>query len=277
MKKLSIKNITTSILTLCLIGLLSISCSSSDDGPQDPAIEFTSLETSKTNAFIEETITLNLKGTGYTDIVVTSSNPVVKINKVASSVYEISSTERAYTKIYVELKNNSNSQIKSVDVIFAEHGVKDFNTVEGIKVNTDNSSKVISLLGEPDYKSISTTTGNEIWSYRAKGLAVFVDKNTTVIQQIDVYSSNYFYTKDDVKTYYTTYPYEIGYGWKINNNATTMELVVAKLGTTYTKTSAPAPSINRSYQYSIQQISFNFYSDLEDDYTGNKIIRFAIY
>lgn len=276
MKTLSIKNIINTIFPIYLIILFSVSCSSDDD--KDTEVVFTSLEASKTNAFIEETITLNFNGTGYTDVNVTSSNPLIKINKAANSVYEISSTERTYAKIYVELKNNTNSQIKNIDLLFVEHGVKDSNIAEGIRVNSDNSSKVLKLLGEPDIKSDSEDGLSEYWRYASRGLRITIIKKTTIVNEIDMYSSNYSFTnKENVNVNYTNYLYEIGNGWKINNSATTMDMVVNQLGSPSSKSTSSTSPTNRTYEYANQRMLFRFYSDSEDSYTGKKIISFSIY
>lgn len=271
MKKSTIKDLTNKLVPLLFILLVTISCSSDDE--KGTEVVFTSLEANKTHAFIEEPITLNLQGTGYTDVNVTSSNTKIKITKVASSVYEISSTEATNAKIYVELKNNSDVEIKNIDLTFAEHGVKNSNTVEGITVNLDNSAKVVKLLGEPDLKSDSTDGLSESWSYTSKGLTVIIVKKTTTVNQINMLSSNYFITnKENIKVNYTNYPYEIGYGWKVNS--TTMDIVVNQLGNIATKSSTLT---NRAYNYTGLKMVFRFYSDSEEDYTAKKIIYFSVY
>lgn len=275
MRKSLIKKVTTTLLTLFIATLLSTSCSSDDE--KDPAVVFTSLDTSKTVTFIEETITLNLKGSGYKNINLTTSNTKIKITKVASLIYEISSTEATSAKIYVELSNNTYKETKNIDLIFAEHGVKNLNTVEGITVNTDNSSKVLKLLGEPDTKTNSPDGLSEYWRYASKGLGIIVVKSSTVIDQIDMLSSYYYYTNSaNTQINYTNYPYEIGSGWKINST-TTMDLVVAQLGNPTLKSTSTTSTTNRAYQYATPKIVFRFYSDSEDNYTGKKIILVSVY
>lgn len=277
MRKLSIKNITGSILTLCVAVLFFASCSSSDD--EDPAVVFTSLTTNKTDAFIEDIIVLNLEGTGYTDANLASNNTSVKITKVSSTIYEISSTVAATTNIYVALYNNTHKEHKSVTLNFYEHGIKDLNTVEGIKPNIDKASKVLSLLGEPDQKITSPTALTELWAYSSKGFGIVITKSSTIVSNINIYSSNYYNIQENgSKVYYINYPYDLGNGWKINNANTTMDMIIAKFGAATTKNSSSDPaSTVRSYGFAYQNRYFNFYGNTVDDYSGKKIISVTVY
>lgn len=270
MRKSFLKNGTSTILTLCLVMLLA-SCSSDE---KDPAVVFTSLDATKTLTFIEEPITLNLTGSGYKDINLTTSNTKIKITKVASLIYEISSTEATSAKIYAELSNNTYKETKNIDLAFVEHGVKNFKTVEGIMVDTDKSTKVITLLGEPDTKTTSTDGLSEYWIYASKGLCFIITKSSSMVNQIEMFSSYYYYTNSaSTQLSYTNYPYEIGSSWKINNT-TTMDAIITLLGMPTTKSSS---STNRMYLYSTQRIVFRFFSNSEDDYTGKRIVYFSVY
>lgn len=279
MKNLSIKNLSSTILSLCLIALFSISCSSDDEKEQDtntePAVVFTSLESDKTISYIEDAITVNIEGTDYTDINLTSSNTKIKITKVTSSIYEISSTEATTAKIYAEIKNSTSTKNKNIDLTFIEHGVKNSRTVEGITVDVDKSAKVSSILGEPEQKTTSPDGLSEAWNYPAKGLNIIIVKKNSIVNQINILTSNYFITKNEEKISYTNYPYEIGNGWKVNN--TTMDMVVTELGTPSRKSTHETSLNNRAYEYATQKFAFRFYSDSEDNFTGKKIIYFSIY
>ena len=93
-----------------------------------------------------------------------------------------------------------------------------------------------------------------------------------------MYSNYYFNTNSsNVQTNYTNYPYEIGNSWKINNSSATMEMIVSKLGLPTIKGTSTTSLTNRYYQYSNERIVFRFFSDSEDNYTGKKIIYFAVY
>jgi len=273
MKKPLIYKVSTTLLTLLIVTLLSTSCSS--DNEKDPAVVFTSLSANKTNAFIEETIVLNLEGTGFSDVNVASNNTSVKIIKVTSTIYEISSTVATSTNIYVSLSNNTYKENKSISLNFCEHGVKNYKTVEGITVDTDKSSKVITLLGEPETKTTSTDGLSEYWIYASKGLCFIITKSSSMVNQIEMFSSYYYYTNSaNTQVLYTNYPHEIGNGWKINNTNTTMDAIITLLGVPTTKNSF---NTNRMYQYSTQRIVFRFFSNSEDDYTGKRIMYFSVY
>lgn len=275
MRKSFLENGTRTILTLCLVILLA-SCSSDD---KDPEVVFTSLEASKKDAFIEETITLNLEGTGFTDVSLASSNTSVKISKVSSTIHEISSSVATTTNIHIVLSNNTNKANKSITLNFHEHGVKNFNTAEGIRPNIDKSSKVLSLLGEPTQKSTSSSGLIEYWIYPSKGISIAITKSSTVVNNINIYSSNYFINLENgSKLNYTNYPYEIGNGWKINNVNTTMDMVITKLGAASEKFSSTDPaSTLRTYRFASQNMYLSFYGATEDDYSGKTIKAFVIY
>lgn len=275
MRKSFLENGTRTILTLCLVMLLA-SCSSDD---KDPEVVFTSLEASKKDAFIEETITLNLEGTGFTDVSLASSNTSVKISKVSSTIHEISSSVATTTNIHIVLSNNTNKANKSITLNFHEHGVKNFNTAEGIRPNIDKSSKVLSLLGEPTQKSTSSSGLIEYWIYPSKGISIAITKSSTVVNNINIYSSNYFINLENgSKLNYTNYPYEIGNGWKINNVNTTMDMVITKLGAASEKFSSTDPaSTLRTYRFASQNMYLSFYGATEDDYSGKTIKALVIY
>lgn len=277
MRKSLIKKAASTLLTLFIATILSTSCSSDEE--KDPAVVFTSLNANKTDVFIEEIIVLNLEGTGFTDVNLASSNTSVKITKVSSTIYEISSTVAATTNIYVALSNNTYKEHKSISLNFHEHGIKNFNTVEGIRVNIDKSSKVLSLLGEPNQKSTSTSGLIEYWTYSSKGIFVAITKGTSVVNNINIYSSNYFILLENgTKLYYTNYPYEIGNGWKINNVNTTMDMVITKLGAATEKISSSDPaSTLRTYIFTSQNLYVSFYGNTIDDYAGKTIRSIIIY
>ena len=64
--------------------MLSISCSSDSGG--DPDVVFTSLTASKTFLYTEETVYLSFDGTGYENVIVSSTNPSVTITKATSTL-----------------------------------------------------------------------------------------------------------------------------------------------------------------------------------------------
>jgi hypothetical protein len=267
MKKKSIKNVAK-FLSLCLTISFLVSCSSSDDKEVSVVPTFTKTNTTKTEAFIEEAITLTVEGKDFTDIKVTSSNSSVVIKKITTSTYEIKSPVAASTNITVELSNSSNKNSQTIKLNFHEHGVKDLGIieVEGIKVD-DNATKVLAFLGEPDSKT-SDSTGDH-WNYVSKGLSISFSAGTSFVNAFRIYSLSFtsqpqIYTKLAFKDY----PNDILYsGWKIDNSSTTMDAVVKKLGTPRNKFN------NNGYtEYSYNNgITFVFSSNGVDDIVGKTI------
>ena len=276
MKKSFLKSITNSTIALCLLVAFTTSCSSDDN--EDPDIIFTNLTANKTYEYVDKPISLNIEGSGYDYISVTSTNPLVTITKTASSTYEIAATKTMTANVKVELSNNSKTGTKNISLRFCEHGVITNNTVDGIKVDVDKTVTVLALLGEPNDKINSSDNLSEIWRYPSKGLALQIIKQTLIVNEIYLYSSYYFINNsDNTKTYYTNYPYEIGNAWLINDNATTMDMVRNTLGTPTKGSATSDTTLNVYYQYPTQNIVFNFFSDTEDNYTGKKIIKFTVY
>lgn len=279
MEKKLFQSISNSILAVSLSLLMLTSCSSDK---VDPDVVFSNLKASKTKAYIEETIILDIEGTGYSKINVTTTNPSVTITKIAATSYEIAASKATSASIKVELTNDSKIGTKSQTLDFYEHGVSNFNTVEGIKVDVSTSELAKTLLGEPDYKNeftSSTSVEYESWKYLSKGIELTVLKSNGIVTVINLFGNNYYYTNsDNVKKYYTNYPYEIGNGWKINDSATTMDMVISSLGTPLTKNSSVSgSSLNVSYQYTISKyLTFHFYSDSVDNSKGKKIILFTV-
>ncbi len=264
-----------SLLVLSLIAILTTSCSSDD---KENEVVFNALTSSKTYLFLEDVAIVSIDGTGYTESNLTTTNSKIKITKVATSSYEISSTQATSAILYAELKNNEKKQIKSIFINFSEHGVKNLNTVEGITINIDNTTKISKLLGEPERIADFSNGLAEEWSYYSKGFSITIDKRTSIAKAFNLFSSNYYYTNtDNIKTYYTNYPYTIDNGWKINNPNTTMDMVITALGLPSAKNTSVNSLNNRGYQFINNQRWFRFYSNSEDDYIGKKIIQCTIY
>ncbi|MCG9793485.1 hypothetical protein [Flavobacterium algicola] len=270
--------ITNRLLSLGLAVLFLASCSSGEDAA--PEVTFTAMTTNKTDVFIDQPITITVDGTGYTDVNLTSSNSKIKITKLSTTTYEVSSTAPTSAVVYAELKNNSSTKTKSVDVNFASHGILNFKTAEGITINVDTSDKILRLLGEAEVKTdLAGTTPVENWEYPSKGISFIVIKSSKLVTVAKVNTSNFYALQTDgiTKVYYTKYPYEIGNEWKLDLATATMTQVIAKYGTDYTKSSSTTTTL-RNYKYTIdsQKAYFYFYSDSEDDYTGKTIRSLVI-
>jgi hypothetical protein len=264
------------VLPFCLFLFLCFSCSSDD---KDPEVVFNSLNATKTVLYTEDKTTITIDGTGYTESSLTTSNPYVKITKVTSNTFEVSSTKGTTATIYAEIKNNSYNKMQSITLNFAEHGVVNFNTVEGITRITDKTDKILKLLGEPDDKIDLSSGQTTNWNYPKKGLTFIIDKMTSTVIGMSLYSSNFYYFNSNNTTIsFYNYAYGLGNGWYINNLNTTMDMVVNKFGTpTGKSTSTSGSSTLRMYQFSSQRLTFRFYSDSEDNFAGKKIVNLIIY
>lgn len=270
--------ITNRLFSLGLAVLFLVSCSSSEDAA--PEVTFTAMTASKTDVFIDQPITITVDGTGYTDVNLTSSNSKIKITKLTTTTFEVSSTAATTAVVYAELKNSSSTKTKSVDVNFASHGVLNFKTAEGITINVDTSDKILRLLGEAEVKTdITASSPAENWEYPSKGISFIVIKSSKLVSVAKVNTSNFYALQSDgvTKVTYTKYPYEIGNGWKLDQSTATMTQVIAKYGSDYTKSSSTTTTL-RNYKYTIdsQKAYFYFYSDSEDDYIGKTIRSLVI-
>jgi len=253
--------------------LILSSCSEETD--VDPVV-FSGIEVSQNFAFIEDVVVLNINASGYGEIELTStSSEIVSITSVGDGIYEVSATEPVSVTIYVDLKDKNGDAtrgFKTANVTFYEHGVKNFDTVEGIKMDRDRRGKVISLLGEPDYISVSSDSIYEDLYYFNLGV-VFYLKNNKVGYAI-LHDSKFWRIIDGVKTYYTDYPYELPYGWKIGQ--ITMDTVIKTLG-------APDKMVNISdsnnlnyFHYTTEKFILYYYALNEQDYQGKKVRRVII-
>jgi len=153
--------------------------------------------------------------------------------------------------------------------------VVDFNTVEGIQVDIDKKDKVIEMLGDPEYVSEYEVDENLTWEYlkyTSKGLLFTIKKSNQLVEVISIYGSNYYVLDGANRQYYTTYPYDLPYGWKLKQ--TTMNSVVDKEGNPNLIRSSERL---RSYQYESLDAWYRFYSDSEGDYSGKEIVSVTIY
>jgi len=253
--------------------------SCSQDEEEIAAISFLELETSKTSVFSDESITVTINGLNYSDFNVDSNilSEKLTVEKIAKNVVEISATEAVSGRVYVTLVNEKGdlSNVRNISVEFFEHGVVDGKTVEGIRIDKDKREKVISLLGEPDDIFVSSDSGYEYLYYLNLGVAFQLSNN--IVGSATLYSSNYFRTIDGVKTYYVNYPYELPYGWKIRQ--TTMDTVIETLGVPDEKSSSLDTNerVLRSYRFDSLRFWIRFYSEDENDYSGETIRSMSIY
>jgi hypothetical protein len=262
----------TNYFIALLMVVMSISSCSEDN--VDEQVVFTSLVASETKAFIENEITLTVTGTGYDEIIVVSENDDVVVEEIIPKTYKVTATKTTSGKIYVQLKNGTYDETKIISVNFYEHGLKDFQVLEGIKIGSDTSAQLLDLFGEPEHKSDNGSTA-ENWTYMSKGINFVLYKTTNKVVFATAFSSNYYVNVSDTEQVsYTTYPYELPNGWKVNQ--TTMNSVVDKYGNPNNKYSSDTTPI-KTYQYTSNKFYVSFYGDTEDDYFGKEIKLISIY
>ena len=266
-------------LFACFLSILILSSCSEDlqetISDVDPVV-FSGIEVSQNFAFIEDVVSLNINASGYGEIEVTSnSSEIVSVTSVGDGIYEISATEAVNVNIYVKLKDKNGDAtgvFKTTNVTFYEHGVVG-KVVEGISLDTDKKSKILTLMGEPDDIFVSSDSGLEYLYYLNLGVAFQLSNN--IVGSATLYSSNYFRTLEGgVKTYFTDYPYNLPHGWKINQ--TTMNSVIGELGDPNAKSSTDGSTL-RSYRFDDLRSWVRFFSDTEDGYFGKVIKSWSMY
>lgn len=254
---------TNNVLLLMFLIVLSVGCSSSDDSNPGNPIIFNGFTVSKTHSFIEDVITLEVDGEGFTDIIVTADNPDISIQSLSTTTFEISASEANRGIINVELVNGSNAQSEIKAVNFYEHGIQDFKIVEGIETGVDNISKVIELLGEPEDRFESI-----LLVYLSKGL-IFLFENDIVIVSTAFGSMWRIGMDEDFSELGSIYPYPINEIWNFTDNRLTMTDVVNSLGDANTKSETPNNN-TKTFRYS-SGVEFEFTSESLDDFQGKEV------
>jgi len=259
---------------LSILALFIIGCSTNEDQP----IVFKSLTTSKGFNFIEETASIIIDGTEYSDADVSSNNSIVTITKLSETNYAIEASEAGNVTISVQLKNNDYRETKSIDLEFYEHGVKDFKVVEGIKLNIDKTGKILALLGEPDAKTLNFDASREFWYYFSEGVELVAIKATDIVTDAVVFPVPWSTTVNGVSVSGNVYPYDIANNWNISNGQLIMDEVIEKLGEPDSKfNSNTTGSRLKRYVYSSPNAGFRFYSDDLNDYSNKPVSYIVIY
>ena len=137
-----------------LIFAVFIFTSCSEDEAMLPPVELDNVELSSMTTYIEEPISITVKGSGYSSIDVKSvipSNALI-IEEVSKNIVEITATRAVKGRIYISLVNENGdlSETETFDVEFYEHGILDFKTIEGIEIDVDKKAKALALLGAPE-------------------------------------------------------------------------------------------------------------------------------
>ena len=276
---------TPYLIALFMIMTFSESCSK-DDNDVIPTkektipLEFTSLTASKIHSFVDEPILLTIEGSGFSEVSVVSGEAdpsKVIISKIDTKHYKISALETLRpTIVHVSL----DGELKSIDLNFYEHGVKNFNTVEGIQIGIDKKNLIEALLGEPEaiVASSSTSGDFEYWYYFTKGFYLFMDNSTEFPVYARVYGDFIWArTINDSVVFGSPYNYEIGNSWLLSGpSRILMNDVVDKYGPRDGESIAPSSSSKR-YDYDSIRTYFYFFSDDIDNYNDKRVEYISVY
>tara|TARA_R110002049_G_scaffold90686_2_gene227119 strand:+ start:43331 stop:44134 length:804 start_codon:yes stop_codon:yes gene_type:complete len=258
---------------LPFVFLIFTACSKDDDSP----IYFKDLTATKAFSFIEGTITITIDAQEFTDITTSSTNPKVMITEVNATTYTIGASEAATTTINVQLKNNGNTETKSIDLSFYEHGIKNFSVVEGIEISVDNADKIRTLMGEPEGKEDSASGEREYWYYFSKGFSFLINKTTTVADESRLYGIEWKRTLNGNEKLGNHYQHEISKPLIIANGQVQMDAIINKLGQPDEKhVSATTGSPLKWYVFN-EGVKLFFNSDSIDDYTGKAVLYIDIF
>jgi len=244
---------------------------------KDDPLDLSEITVSARNIFVNDTITLSFESEGHSNIQVTSDNESMQIIKNSESEYAVTSSTEASGTITVSAENKDQSKSVTTVTYFYDHGVKNFEIVEGIKKDVDKKSKVIELLGDPDAIRTSENDRKEYLYYFSEGLKLNIEKSTKIVRAFYLYSDNWSTTINDVKYYFSTYPYDLGYSWKLLDSNSTIDDVVSIQGIPDVKETNPTNPHSHRYKFTKISTWFYFHSDSLDNYINKKITRVDMY
>lgn len=276
------------LFTVLLSSFLFISCSEGtiNDLEETTNGELTSFSVDKNSLFIEEKANLFIdKIEGYPTVEISSSNTNITITKVDEKNYTISSSEAGSALITITALDEKGNQLKGLRrLYFYEHGTTDYQTIEGISIDIDKTTKVLSLHGEPEGKT-SFTSGQfefEYWFYFSKGFRFKVLKSSNTVAGITLFNSTWSMQIDAVINTGSIYPHPIdGMSSLENENGLMMDEVVKKYGTPNGNgLSSDSTSNLKWYIYNIlnkndaniRYAYFHFRSDDMDEYTDKNVL-----
>lgn len=265
------------LLTFAFIGLLLFSCSKDEEMETINPIIFNTLESTKKEVFTDEMITIYVDASGYTDIEVISDVSDLVIDNVVGTTYTLNATEAAEATIEVILTNGNFTKSKSLEVSFLEHGVIDFNVVEGFTLDEDSPFRVRELHGDPDYILVNNDTNQEVWYYFDKGFWIVMNNSTNKTDYMRIYGVNWTRTFDDVEYFGKQYPHEISEGLKIENLQLTISSIVDRFGLPSDKSTNPDNDNLHAYNYQDLEAVFFFLSDDIDDIEGKTVGYMNLY
>ena len=283
------------ILTSLIFTFVILACSSDDPAP----VEFESISVSENLSYTDKSITLNIIGSNFTSIKFVFSDANMTFNKIDEVTYEISANKTSEGTVRVDLTNGDEVQSKSVNLEFLEHGVFNSSIVEGIKINVDNTERLLEALGEPDGKVEHSTGTTVAWVYTS-GVSFVVKKATNIISSAGINTYNKDVITNNGNILVNPYRYLVNNIFDFSDSERdTMDKIIDELHLpTFIHTGTlpnPLSSYKRElrantsttrglYQYiyfynntTDHSISVTFFSDNIDNYTGESISTFSVY
>ncbi|MDO6737713.1 hypothetical protein [Wenyingzhuangia sp. 2_MG-2023] len=292
-----------SALKSCFILTLLFACSDDDTITSNPNNNniVTNISINKQNAFTDEEITLTFDASNYDAITVTSEEPSINITSTSETSYTLTSEQLSSGYINITTTKDTISELNQVLVNFHEHGITDYQTIEGINIADSNIYNLLLLHGEPEGiytqtitetdtidNTITTTTSNfENWHYLSKGLTFRINRYLETVLSVTVYGTEWEVKLDNEENNATgvKYPYEIG---DIGNftDGILMDTVIEELGTVEDEENKiDATNSLKLYIYddanpnltSNQEVGFYFTSDELNEYESKnvKLITFT--
>lgn len=260
------------ILLTLFTSLFLIACSSETEESIN-TIVINSIESSKQLAFTDETITLNINATGFSNLNLTTNANNVTISAIDNTTYTVNTTEAKDIRINLTFTKDDFTETATIDLSFFEHGVINYHTVEGIEIDVDTSDKLTSLLGEPNLMESNNDQTEMRWHYFDLGLRFEVINETNLVTEVRIYGDEFDRTVGDVVNTSGVYPYEIGNSLKISDLQLTTNTVFDTFGTAY-ETGVQSADNNLFFiNYpDIDTVFFFFGSDIND--TENKVIPY---
>lgn len=278
-------------LSILFLSIFILSCSSSDDSIVEPelptVIETPPVETnpiiinnitsSKELAFTDETITLNIDASGYSNLDVTSTSSNVSITKTSDTTYNVNTTDAEDIIIQLAFSFNDFIETETINLSFFKHGVIDYNIVEGIEIDVDTSDKIISLLGEPSLTESNNSGTAMRWHYFDLGMRFEVLTDTNVVNEVRLYGREFDRTANGISNTSGIYQYEIGESLKISNSQLTTDVVLNTFEFDNEKGTESADNNLFFINYPRIGVIFFYFAEDINQYSGQTIPYLTVY
>lgn len=226
-------------------------------------------------AFINDKIKLTTNN-NYKEVFIESENPNIEIEHIDKNNFYISSKNAVSDKITLKLSDKKTTEYKQLEVHFYDHGTKDLETIEGIKLK-DPSEKLLKLLGKPN--KINEGIKNQSWFYQDGEISFEINNTTQEVKRINIFGFLKSYQINNESTLnYNKYKYNIADLGNFNHpDGIIMDTVVDKYGIPNIKKFNEGNKVEwYTYFLDNKKLIFHFSSDDINDYYGKKITFIAV-